>query len=644
MKIKLLKISYKNIREMSELEIDLSNQFENKPGIALIQMPNGTGKTTTMELIRYCFNGEAEKLSSEKIIGFKPLRFEAKEGEFSLKLSLDNATIVVGLIINYEKPSIEYYTVNSKKEGGGREKGWHLPREVRAIMVKKFVRLFVFDGELAGQLLTPEMHAAEDAVKSLYQLDKIENLSLLGEELLNIKIQEAQESGVTKEQGVKALQTKLIKVERKHIDLKKRIDNIKLKISDDQSKMEKNGKNIDQFFEETKNTQEKSEKIQGEIINLERGINSDSKEFIEKLKSPANFSDLMSKELNSLAKQMVKLKLPKTQSQEFFKELVESPYCICGRELYDKERKNIMNRADECLTDDNIAVINAIKTAIKDLPQKENLNVIIERLRSRMKNKQKAEQEKLSLKKYLDEVKQAKIEHLQKENTELKREIESQKEILEVIIEDDKYQQESKKLDWEVNVHLCEKEKKKLTKQLTEATNTVRFGKQVNIFKVLISSIKNQSLLELKLKIVEETNRRISQILGSKEIQISSISQHLNLKERKGVSEGQKLSIAYSFLSTLFHESEHELPFIVDTPAGPLDLYVRREVSNTILNLFEQVIIFITSGERNGFVDNLYNEESCKFYTILKIPGGVQLNNSIEFFKKFQSEEDESGI
>jgi hypothetical protein len=116
----------------------------------------------------------------------------------------------------------------------------------------------------------------------------------------------------------------------------------------------------------------------------------------------------------------------------------------------------------------------------------------------------------------------------------------------------------------------------------------------------------------------------------------------LYLKDRTGVSEGQKLSIAYAFLSTLFHESSHKIPFVVDTPAAPLDLEVRREVSKTIPSLFSQIVIFIISPERDGFADRFYcDKDGCKFITIRKNreKGVVELEENLEYFKNFQSED-----
>ena len=53
MKITLNEMRYENIRDFKNFKINLSSDKGNPFHISLIQMPNGTGKTTTIELIQF---------------------------------------------------------------------------------------------------------------------------------------------------------------------------------------------------------------------------------------------------------------------------------------------------------------------------------------------------------------------------------------------------------------------------------------------------------------------------------------------------------------------------------------------------------------------------------------------------------------
>src|SRR3989338_9149107 len=104
MDIKLLEIHYKNIREMKDLSINLCEKNEDKipSRISLIQMPNGVGKTTTMELIRYCLDGTVEKLESKEILSFKPSNSESNEGKITSKFSMDGNIVFLEIVLDYE--------------------------------------------------------------------------------------------------------------------------------------------------------------------------------------------------------------------------------------------------------------------------------------------------------------------------------------------------------------------------------------------------------------------------------------------------------------------------------------------------------------------------------------------------------------
>jgi wobble nucleotide-excising tRNase len=139
-----------------------------------------------------------------------------------------------------------------------------------------------------------------------------------------------------------------------------------------------------------------------------------------------------------------------------------------------------------------------------------------------------------------------------------------------------------------------------------------------------------------------KSNKRIEELLGNDEIRIHKIDQCIMIDKKEGVSQGQSLAVAYAFLATLFEDSSHKVPFVIDSPAGSLDLEVRREVSNLIPQLFPQLVVFILSSERDGFVDGLAEKyDDIQYYTIFKDPsvkGGVLLDNNVDFFMNFHSE------
>ncbi len=88
-------------------------------------------------------------------------------------------------------------------------------------------------------------------------------------------------------------------------------------------------------------------------------------------------------------------------------------------------------------------------------------------------------------------------------------------------------------------------------------------------------------------------------------IRVEKIDRNLVLQDQDGGSVGETLSVAYAFLATLFNRADHQLPFIVDSPANPIDLRVRSKVAELIPRLTNQFIAFTISSERDGFLTPL---------------------------------------
>ena len=160
----------------------------------------------------------------------------------------------------------------------------------------------------------------------------------------------------------------------------------------------------------------------------------------------------------------------------------------------------------------------------------------------------------------------------------------------------------------------------------------------------MINDIEIESLVKIKQYVVKKSNVRIEKLMKNKDALIDQIKGCIKIKNKEGISQGQSLAVAYSFLATLFEESPFTVPFIVDSPAGSLDIQVRREVSKLIPNLFNQFIVFIISSERDGFIDGIETFKEVQYYTIHKDPNDPEvtnLHNEKNYFMKFHSEEEQ---
>ena len=174
------------------------------------------------------------------------------------------------------------------------------------------------------------------------------------------------------------------------------------------------------------------------------------------------------------------------------------------------------------------------------------------------------------------------------------------------------------------------------------ANQTVNFGKRADLLEEIFEEFTNRSLNALKARQIEDTNKKLEQILGLSKVQVEKIDNSIIIEGRDGASEGQSLSVAYAYLATLFEDSALNVPCVIDSPAVSIDYKKREKVAQIIPGLFNQLIIFVISPERQRFVDEL-DSDDIQYYTVHKTgtSGEVEKHTSKDFFMRFQSEEEQ---
>src|SRR5262245_25546067 len=120
------------------------------PKVALIQMPNGTGKTTTLELLQATLSGSAQNWTEEKIRGLRRVDDPTAIGMFKVTLLVDGKQLSIELTLDYDKGEASYRTTSPGS--GGVVPKWHVPPQVNRFLAPEFLKLFIFDGEFADRL------------------------------------------------------------------------------------------------------------------------------------------------------------------------------------------------------------------------------------------------------------------------------------------------------------------------------------------------------------------------------------------------------------------------------------------------------------------------------------------------------------
>ena len=365
MDVKLISWRYKNIRGgLSDIEVTLGNPPSRW---TLIQMPNGMGKTTTMHLFRAAFSGE--QLEPDIVRGFRPSD-SVTNGEFELAISVGGQFCRITLKLNYDAGTVAYHTSRAETQSGGKQLGHVLPQELKSLLTPQFTRLFIFDGELARQIRDLKKENAADAIRALYRLDKLAELRAQIERLVTEEQQRS--SGTTKtqtNQGLKALRTRLATTKSTLSDLKRRQRTLEKTLSDSHTRIADFEKLIRDQMQQDQDFRSRVNELELKRDSVDKDLVGISKSTLSELRNPAAIHPQIIKELSELGHKMQRLKLPKTMSLEFFHELAEQPSCVCGRSIGPTERETIIANAKQYLSEDQIGVVNAIKSAVRQYEQ-----------------------------------------------------------------------------------------------------------------------------------------------------------------------------------------------------------------------------------------------------------------------------------
>ena len=190
---------------------------------------NGTGKTTTMSLRKGVFDGTANNWDSSTVKTYAPTTVSSNNGEFSIKVKFDEKIYQYFIVLDYSAGTARIETAAMPK---GRENGRILPESIKTIFTEEFVKRFVFDGEQAEKSMDSKFDEAEQTIKYLYRLDKLDDILSANQKILS-EIQNTEGEGRNgSDSALSNLRTRRDEVEHTIRTLKFKADNYKKRIEE----------------------------------------------------------------------------------------------------------------------------------------------------------------------------------------------------------------------------------------------------------------------------------------------------------------------------------------------------------------------------------------------------------------------------
>lgn len=633
MKMSILEFEYKNIRKISSLQISFR---DNDGGVIknnFVMMANGTGKTTTMTLIKGLLDGSAAKWSTDYVKSFSPTTTTGDNGEFSITVKFDEKQYKYFLSLDYVHGTAKIETLAPPK---GRETGLRLPEAIKGIFTPEFVSRFVFDGEQAKKSMDRTSNEADETIRYLYRLDELDEILAMNMNILT-EIQNAEGGSKGTNSSLSNLRSRQKKV-RDHItSLEKKQKQLNAdiaRLSQDKTEKEKQRQELDKNYEAL--NKEKNEIIAEQEKN--RGsIDVKVTEIVSLVKTPYLVSEALCERMYELGAAMKKLKLPKSSSKDFFTELAHAEKCVCDRCIGEKERAAILKNAERYLGSDHQAVLNTIKSVLMGSAHDERLVNAFEELGKLQEQKTRLNARFADVEDKLIKAGGPQVEQLQREIEDIISKISAAKTQLQVIESKD---ENDETLTEENNLHKARRADADYEVKIASTTKTNAALKKKNIVQGLIDEIKVQATKALKQEIIKKANEKIHRVITDDFIEIDNIDGYIKLKDRDGASEGQTLSIGYCFLGTLFEDAELEFPFVIDSPTGKMDFDKRQAVADIIPVVFNQMIAFVQSAEVERFADRFYKNPNAQYLTVVasKETGEVVVHKGIDFFDSYQRE------
>ena len=507
MKMSILKLEYKNIRKISSLQISFRNDTGGVIKNNFVMMANGTGKTTTMTLIKGLLDGSAKNWPVDYVKSFAPTTTTGDKGEFSITVKFDEKQYKYFLSLDYVNGIAKIETQAPPK---GRETGLLLPTAIKGIFTPEFVSRFVFDGEQAKKSMDRTSNEADETIRYLYRLDELDEILAMNMNILT-EIQNA-EGGSTGTRGsLSNLRSRQKKV-RDHIasleKKQKQLNGDIARFSQEKIEKEKQRQELDKNYEAL--NKEKNEVIAEQEKN--RG-NVDVKitEIVSLVKTPYLVSEGLCNRMYEFGDAMKKLKLPKSSSKDFFTELAYAEKCVCDRCIGEKERDAILKNAERYLGSDHQAVLNNIKSVLMGSTYDERLVAAFEELGKLQEQKTRLNARFADVEDKLIKAGGPQVEQLQSEIEVLIGQISSAQTQLKIIESKD---EDDETLTEENNLHKARRADAEYEVKIASTTKTNAALRKKNVVQDLVNEIKTQATAALKEEIIKKLEKII--VVGEK--------------------------------------------------------------------------------------------------------------------------------
>ena len=611
MKVSIKSWQTENLR-CPDMEVDLTSNGK-IPKVSLIQMPNGTAKSTLLELMKISLSGDPLKPS--EVAEFQDPKTSPTKGFFELVLNLDDRSkkgdISLKLFFDFKNKSIKYQTNNSafkddNDTSSGVDNNYNPPNELRPYLQKQIIELFIMSGNKVERLMS-ESTGAIEAIEAFTGQFLLKELITDVNEFYKSQVG-GKKGGHTDGAHKKArdLESSLSKHLEKLVvrldDLKQQKKEADEQIAAAESKLDGLGSSDEQFQKATEDKKEARDSLISKTVSARN-----------MMMNPFFVSDAFAQRMVQFKENLETLKLPSNTSSEFFLELANksNDSCVCGTPLSDEMRSYLLAHKDDYLSAGYTSILNSVKGQIdtmnssaQDYQNDDEWNDF-EQAKSKFDRAETAFNRVMTLKAKDPTGRFKKAAEDLSTHTTVANRCEERIQILEKkhSAQDSKIIEKSVKngdLTGVTSVDLCQKLLLKAEGDLAKIEgNLVLLNAKEKLVGILEDSYAESSK-HITEEVMNIANKKLAVLTKNDPVTITSLERNIETNNGRDVSQGQSLATAYSFSTSLLERSKNQFPLLIDHPFEGLQAQTRKRVSKFIPEICHQFIGFIIDSEKTS--------------------------------------------
>lgn len=590
-----------------DVDIDLREPDGAPFHVAFLQMPNGTGKTTTLDLLKAALSGEAERWNDTRIRGLRRRDATNATGDFKVRLLVDGKPLTFELDFDFENGRVT--CVTTRPGSGGMTKRWAPPLEMRRFLAPKFLDLFVFNGELARKLFEEET-SAEEAINALCQLYLLTEVS--GDVDERWQARAALAAGPKTSTALAALQTKRADLGARKISLQRTRE----QAMKDMATAKAASEELEVKIRAHSSGRQQDDTDLSDARTAEATANARVREAVtslhQRMKLPLALSAAIGSSLTKWKDHLEDLKLPEATSEIFFTDLLKRDDCICGTAMTDVMREQIDAQSKLVLSSDENGQLNIIKRDIERYEQpigdpsySDETSLKLTELSAARREQLECQQTVRALRNKIIQAGGDQVKEWVGQQTEHDKQYE-QCEAMVASIDDPGLHLRPN--DTVFSLAKIQRDIDDTDAKITDATDTVKLRAKTTVLQRILERTEALARRKIKAELLEACNTRLGEILANDPIELEAIDGHLKLAGQEAGSEAQMLSVGYTFLMTLLERGDNRFPLLVDSPVGKMDGSVRRRVGRLIPDLCSQFVTFVINTELAEFVPAVEKE------------------------------------